>query len=126
MPSSTPSSRTGASTEFFYNSEGSIAPEIHDALLEDRPRAAAGILKRGIQMFGEPIRATLKAAADTFFGDGKPEAFNRKLVDLTDEFYALDGGPAVVKLGGGMTIDGGPGIRHAMVSYAQRSNMLPC
>jgi hypothetical protein len=31
-----------------------------------------------------------------------------------------------VKLGGEMTIDGGPGIRHAMVSYALRNTMLPC
>jgi hypothetical protein len=117
----------GGVNQFFYNSEGSIAPEIHDALLEIGLERQAGILKRGIGMFGEPYPRDTQSRRDTFFGDDEAaEAFNRKLVDLTDEFYALDGGPAVVKLGGGMTIDGGPGIRHAMVGYAQRNNMLPC
>jgi hypothetical protein len=117
----------GGVNQFFYNSEGSIAPEIHDALLEIGLERQGGILKRGIGMFGEPYPRDTQSRRDTFFGDDEAaEAFNRKLVDLTDEFYALDGGPAVVKLGGGMTIDGGPGIRHAMVGYAQRNNMLPC
>ena len=117
----------GGVNQFFYNSEGSIAPEIHDALLEIGLERQAGILKRGIEMFGEPYPRDTQGRRDTYFGDGEAaEAFDRKLADLTDEFYALDGGPAVVKLGGEMTIDGGPGIRHAMVSYAQRNNMLPC
>jgi hypothetical protein len=117
----------GGVNQFFYNSEGSIAPEIHDALLDIGLERQAGILKRGIEMFGEPYPRDTQGRRDTYFGDGEvAEAFDRKLAELTDEFYALDGGPTVVKLGGVATIEGGPGIRHAMVSYAQRHNMLPC
>ena len=45
---------------------------------------------------------------------------------IADDFYALDGGPVVVRLGGDMTIDGGPGIRHAMLGFARRNDLLPC
>lgn len=117
----------GGVNQFFYNSEGSIAPEIHDALLEIGLERQAAIIRRGIEMFGVSYPRDTQGRRDTYFGDGEAaEAFDRKLADLTDELYALDGGPAVVKLGGEMTIDGGPGIRHAMVSYAQRNHMLPC
>ena len=46
--------------------------------------------------------------------------------ELTDEFYALDGGPEVVHIGNDMQIEGGPGIRHGMLQYALKHELLPC
>ena len=117
----------GGVNQFFYNSEGSIAPEIHEALLELGLERQAAIIKRGINMFGQTYPRDTQARRETYFGDGEAaEAFDRKLADLTDEIYALDGGPSVVRLGGETTIDGGPGIRYAMIDYARRNNLLPC
>ena len=117
----------GGVHQFFYNSEGAIALEVHDALIELGLERQAALLQRGIAMFGAPyIRDTQQRRDAHFHNHEGWNDWDARLSALTDEFYALDGGPAVYHLGGDMTIDGGPGIRHGMLSYARRKNLLPC
>ncbi len=117
----------GGVHQFFYNSAGAIAPEVHAALIELGLERQAALLQRGIAMFGESyIRDTQQRRDAHFDNHGDWNDWDAQLSALTDEFYALDGGPAVYHLGGDLTIDGGPGIRHGMLSYARQKNLLPC
>jgi hypothetical protein len=117
----------GGVHQFFYNSEGAIAPEVHDALIELGLERQAGLLKKAVAMFGAAYLRDTQQRRDVHFHnhDGW-NGWDEQLSALTDDFYALDGGPVAVRVGGDMTIDGGPGIRHAMLSYARRHNLLPC
>ncbi len=63
---------------------------------------------------------------DKYFDHGDWTDWDKQLSDLTDEFYALDGGPTVVRLGGGAGVEGGPGIWSGMAAYARAKKMLPC
>ncbi len=67
-------------------------------------------------MFGSPYYPRHRARRDAHFHNHEGwNDWDARLSALTDDFYALDGGPAVYHLGGDMTIDGGPGIRHGML-----------
>jgi hypothetical protein len=116
----------GGVHQFFYNSSGAVAPEVHTALLElDLDRQAA-IFKRALDMFGAKFPRDMSRRRDKYFSHEGWSAFDKLLSDLTDDFYALDGGPTVVRLGGNTAIEGGPGIWSAMATYARAKKMLPC
>lgn len=117
----------GGVHQFFYNSTGVIASEVHDALLALGLDRQAALLQKGIAMFGSTYIRDMQQRREAHFDnhDGWND-WDERLSALTDEFYALDGGPAAYHLGGDLTLDGGPGIRHGMLSYAQRLNLLPC
>jgi hypothetical protein len=109
--------------QFFYYSAGAIAPEVYEAMIElGLPRQAA-IFKRGIDVFSKPYpRDTERRETDL---KGRDD-LDKQLTDLTDEFYALDGGLEFHAIGGGMTVEGGPGFEDAMLKYARRNHLLPC
>jgi hypothetical protein len=62
---------------------------------------------------------------DKFFAE-KWGAWDERLQKLTDEFYELDGGQTVVRLGDNAAVEGGPGIWGAMAIYARERKLLPC
>ena len=116
----------GGVHQFFYNSSGVVAPEVYDAFGELGLERQAAIFKRALDMFGRSIRATWSRRRDKYFSHAGWSAFDKQLSDLTDDFYDLDGGPTVVRLGGTTAIEGGPGIWSAMATYARVKQLLPC
>ena len=40
--------------------------------------------------------------------------------------HAIGGGAKAVPIKGDLAVEGGPGLRHAMLVYARRNKMLPC
>jgi len=117
----------GGVHQFFYNSGGAIAPDVHAALLEIGLDRQAALLKRGIDMFGATyLRDTQERREAHFHNHDGWTDWDEELSGLTDEFYALDGGPQVLRIGGDMQIQGGPGLRYAMLAFANHHNMLPC
>jgi hypothetical protein len=59
--------RHGGVHQFFYNSSGALAPDVHDAMLEFGMTQQAGIFKRGLDMFGKTyIRDTEQRRAAFF------------------------------------------------------------
>jgi hypothetical protein len=117
----------GGVHQFFYNSAGAIAPEVHAVLIELGLDRQAALLQRGIAMFGESyIRDTQQRRDVHFHNHDDWNEWDKRLSALTDEFYALEGGPVVYRLGGDLTIDGGPNVRHAMLGFARRNDLLPC
>ena len=116
----------GGVHQFFLNSSGAVAPEVYDAFREmDLPRQAA-IYKRGLDMFGNKYPRDTQVRRDKYFNHSDWNDWDKQLSALTDEFYALDGGPTVVHLGSGAGVEGGPGIWSAMATYARAKKMLPC
>jgi len=110
-------------SQFFDYSQGAIAPEVYDAMIELGLTRQAAIFKRGIDLFSKPYpRDAERREADL---KGRDD-LEKQLSDLTDEFYALDGGLEFHAIGGGMTVEGGPGIEDAMLKYARRNHLLPC
>ena len=77
-------------------------------------------------MFDKPYPRDTEQRRGKYFSHAGWNAFDKQLSDLTDDFYALDGGPTVVRLGGNTAIEGGPGIWSAMATYARSKKMLPC
>jgi hypothetical protein len=117
--------KNGGVHQFFYNSEGTLAPEVYDAMLELGLTRQAAIFKRGLDMFSRPyIRETQRRRERDFAGDWSD--WDKRLSGLTDEFYALDGGLGFQAIGGGMVVEGGPGIDYAMLKYARSHALLPC
>jgi hypothetical protein len=117
----------GGVHQFFYNSEGSIAPEVRDAMIELGLERQAGIIDRGLAMFGKPyVRDTQRRREMYFHKHEEWTDWDRQLSALTDDFYALDGGPAVHTVRGNVVIEGGPGLRDGMLDYARRHHLLPC
>lgn len=117
----------GGVHQFFYNSEGAIAPDVADALASIGLARQAELIRRGIAMFPTPYPRDTEERRKTHFH--KHEGWtdwDKKLSELTDAFYALDGGPTVLHIGGDMQIDGGPGLRYAMLAFAKHHDMLPC
>ena len=115
----------GGVHQFFFNSSGAVAPEVYDAFRELGLGRQAVIYKRALDMFpGEYLR-DMQKRRDKFFSEGWGP-WDERLQKLTDEFYALAGGPEVVRLGGNTAIEGGPGIWPAMAAYARAKHMLPC
>jgi len=103
-----------------------VAPEVHAAFLELGLDRQAAIFKRGLDMFGAPYPRDIEKRRDAYFSHPGWSDWDKQLQALTDEFYALDGGPTVVRLGGNTAIEGGPGIWSAMATYARSKKMLPC
>ena len=116
----------GGVHQFFYNSAGVVAPEVHAAFLELGLDRQAAIFKRALDMFDKAYPRDMERRRGKYFSHAGWNAFDKQLSDLTDEFYALDGGPTVVRLGGNTAIEGGPGIWSAMATYARSKKMLPC
>jgi Domain of unknown function (DUF4375) len=117
--------KDGGVHQFFYNSSGAIAPDVYDAMIELGLPQQADIFKRGLDMFSKPyIRETQRRRETDFKGEWND--WDKRLSGLTDEFYALDGGLEFHAIGGGMTVEGGPGIDHAILKYARQHRLLPC
>ena len=116
----------GGVHQFFYNSSGSVAPEVHAAFIELGLDRQAALFKRALDMFGANYPRDMGKRRDKYFSHEGWSAFDKQLSDLTDDFYALDGGPTVVRLGGNTANEGGPGIWSAMGTYARAKKMLPC
>jgi hypothetical protein len=116
----------GGVHQFFYNSAGAVAPEVHTALLELGLDRQAAIFKRALDMFGARFPRDMNQRRNRYFSHADWSSFDKQLSDLTDDFYALDGGPSVVRLGGNTAIEGGPGLWSAMATYARAKKMLPC
>jgi hypothetical protein len=109
--------------QFFYYSQGAIAPEVYDAMIELGLTRQAAIFKRGMDVFSKPYPRDAERRETDLRGRGD---LHKQLSHLTDEFYALDGGLEFHAIGGGMTVEGGPGIEDAMLKYARRNHLLPC
>ena len=118
--------RNGGVHQFFYNSEGSLAPDIYEAMLELGMPEQAAILKRGIDMFGKPYLRDTNRRREVHFNGKGWTTFDKKLSALTDEFYGLGGGLSFHKLKTSMVVEGGPGIDFAMLKYAREHKLLPC
>jgi hypothetical protein len=116
----------GGVHQFFYNSSGTVAPEVYDAFLELGLDRQAAIFKRALDMFQKGYPRDMGRRRAKYFDHGDWNDWDKQLSDLTDDFYALDGGPTVVRLGGNTAIEGGPGIWSAMATYARSKKMLPC
>jgi hypothetical protein len=115
----------GGVHQFFYNSSGDIAPEVLDAMIELDLKPQTEIFKRALAMLGEPyIRANDQRRERRF--NGKWSDWDKQLSKMTDEFYAIGGGAEAHRIKGDLAFEGGPGFRHAMVTYAQKNKMLPC
>ena len=114
--------RNGGVHQFFYNSEGALAPEVHDAMIELGMSEQAAILQRGLKSY---IRDTALRREVHFDHDGFND-WDRKPAALTDELFALDGGLQFHRIKDSMVAEGGPGIDFAMLNYARRNKLLPC
>ncbi|MCC7251583.1 DUF4375 domain-containing protein [Hyphomicrobium sp.] len=117
----------GGVRQFFYNAAGSVAPEIQEALADVGLERQADLVKRGIAMFQAPYPRDTQHRRETHFHNRADWTdWDERLSVLTNEFYALDGGPQVLRIGGDLQIQGGPGLRHAMLSFVRDHDMLPC
>lgn len=116
----------GGVHQFFLNSSGALAPEVYEAFVEMGLERQAAIFKRGLDMFGAKYQRDTERRQARFFERPEWNDWDNRLSALTDEFYALDGGPTVVHLNAGAAIEGGPGIWQAMAVYARSKKLLPC
>jgi hypothetical protein len=115
----------GGVHQFFYNSSGDIAPEVLAAMVELGLVPQAKIFRRALAMLGEPyIRDNTLRREQRF--DGKSPDWDKALSKLTDDFYAIGGGAKAYSIKGDLAFEGGPGLRHAMVTNARNNKMLPC
>lgn len=116
----------GGVHQFFFNSSGDFAPDVHAALLEAKLERQAQILKTGMDMFRAPYPRNRAKRHASYIGTSNDEGFETGLSDLTDDFYALDGGAQVSHIGGATQIIGGPDLRDGMARFAKLHDMLPC
>ena len=116
----------GGVEQFFYNSEGALAPDVYDAMIELGMTEQAAIFKRGLDIFGKSYIRDTERRRDTFFRRDGSDEFDKRLSGLTDELYALDGGLEFHRIGNSMEVEGGPGIDFAMLKYARQNKLLPC
>lgn len=116
----------GGVHQFFLNSSGAFAPDVYEAFLEMGLDRQAAIFKRGLDMFGAKYEHDTERRRARYFDRPEWNDWDKRLSGLTDEFYALDGGTAVVRLSEGAAIEGGPGIWPAMAVYARNKRLLPC
>jgi len=85
----------------------------------------AELFRRALAMLGEPyIRDNTLRREKRF--NGKWSDWDEKLSKLTDDFYAIGGGAKAYSIKGDLALEGGPGFRNAMVTYARNNKMLPC
>jgi hypothetical protein len=117
----------GGVHQFFYNAEGAIAPDVRQALVALGLDRQAELIGKGIAMFGDAYPRDTGQRREAHFHDHEGwNDWDKELSELTDAFYALDGGPQVLHMGGDVQIDGGPGLRYAMLAFAKQHNLLPC
>jgi hypothetical protein len=91
--------------------------------LDLRPQAE--LFERALAMLGEPyIRDNALRRERRFKGEWSD--WDQKLSKLTDDFYTIGGGAEAYRIKGDLAFEGGPGVRHAMVTYAQKHKMMPC
>jgi hypothetical protein len=116
----------GGVHQFFFNSSGTAAPEVYDAFRELGLERQAAIYKRALDMFPGNYLRDMQKRRDKFFA-GEWGPWDERLQTLTDDFYALDGGPTLVRVGDkAAAVEGGPGIWGAMAAYAREKKLLPC
>jgi hypothetical protein len=115
----------GGVHQFFYNSTGDIAPEVHAAMVALDLAPQAELFGRALAMFGKNYPRDNDTRRRKHF-DGKWSDWDEKLSGLTDEFYALGGGARAYPIKGDLVLEGGPGFRHAMLAHALGNKMLPC
>lgn len=116
----------GGVHQFFFNSSGAVAPEVYDAFRELGLERQAVIYKRALDMFPGTYPRDMQKRRDKFFSE-EWGPWDERLQKLTDEFYELDGGPALVRVGDRpAAVEGGPGIWGAMASYGREKKLLPC
>jgi hypothetical protein len=115
----------GGVHQFFYNSSGDIAPEVHAAMIALGLAEQAELFNRGLNMFGDSYPRDNETRREKFFS-GKWSTWDDMLSGLTDAFYALGGGARAYSIKGDLAFEGGPGIRDGMLAWARRHNMLPC
>ncbi len=116
----------GGVHQFFFNSSGAVAPEVYEAFRELGLERQAAIYKRALDMFPGTYLRDMQKRRDKFFSE-EWGPWDEKLQKLTDEFYELDGGPTLVRVGEkAAAVEGGPGIWSAMASYARAKKLLPC
>ena len=118
--------RNGGVHQFFYNSEGSLAPYVHAAMKELGMTQQAEIFTRGLAMSACSIRATPRRGGNATSNDAWKKDYGDRLSALTDQLYALDGGVSFHSIKGSMVVEGGPGIDFAMRKYAREKKLLPC
>lgn len=116
----------GGVHQFFFNATGAYAPEVYEALVDLELTRQAALFKRAIDLFASPYPRDRAARIASYRGGRDVEGFVSELSAITDDLYAIDGGPQVTRLGGSTQISGGPGIRDAMERYAEQHNLLPC
>jgi len=116
----------GGVHQFFLNSSGAVAPEVYEAFLELGLERQAAIYKRGLDMFGSKYPRDTQMRRDKHFDHRDWSDWDKQLSALTDEFYALDGGPTVVRVGDSSAVAGGPDLWSAMTTYAREKKLLPC
>jgi Domain of unknown function (DUF4375) len=117
--------RNGGVHQFFYNSEGMLAPNVHEAMIELGLTEQAAIFKRGLDMLGKPYVRDTNRRRHVYFKRGWSNR-DEKLSALTDELYALNGGLSFHRIRGSTIVEGGPGIDFAMLKYARQHRLLPC
>jgi hypothetical protein len=116
----------GGVHQFFSNSSGTVAPEVYEAFRELGLERQAAIYKRALDMFPGNYLRDMQKRRDKFFA-GEWGPWDERLQKLTDDFYALDGGPTLVRVGDkAAAVEGGPGIWSAMAAYAREKKLLPC
>lgn len=116
----------GGIHQFFFNSTGDIAPDVYEAMLALGLTRQAKLMQQAMALFTSPYPTDRALRARSYIGKHDVEGFETELSDMTDAFYAIEGGPEVTHLGGQTQISGGPGIRDAIVRYAQEHKLLPC
>lgn len=116
----------GGIHQFFFNSSGNIAPDVAVALDAMGLTRQADLVRRGMAMFKAPYPRDRRLRDSTYIGVKNDEGFETGLAELTDQFYALDGGVRVTHLGNSTQIEGGPGIREGMIRFAREKGLLPC
>ena len=118
--------RNGGVDQFFYNSEGALAPDVLDAMIELGMTEQAAIFRRSFDLFAKLYFRDTERRRETYFHN---EAWNdrrKKLSNLTDEFYAMNGGCQLSQDPRQQVVEGGPGIDFAMLKYARQHKLLPC
>lgn len=118
--------KDGGVHQFFYNSDGALAPDVYDAMNELGMTEQAAIFKRGLDMFGKPYLRDTEQRRNVYFNHGGWNDWDKKLSGLTEDFYALNGGIEFHQIRGSMVVEGGPGIEFAMLKYARQNKLLPC
>lgn len=116
----------GGIHQFFFNSSGDTAPDVYQAMVALGLERQARLMQQAMALFSAPYPTDRTLRASSYIGKRDLEGFETELADITDDFYTIEGGPQVTHLGGSTQINGGPGIRDALVRYAQAHKLMPC